>query len=135
MRNESAGGGADYLDFLSQSLGLSEWIALSRVFLPRFVEVEGCVLWDRSYDPGNFRLWRDELNGDVASIEATLNQFRLWMCIDVDDDGESRSNALALAQEIATAWRLSLGQSFPQRNFDVQVAVTEDGPVVSFTQS
>ncbi|SEC17576.1 hypothetical protein SAMN05216483_1208 [Streptomyces sp. 2131.1] len=47
------GGEPDYLDLLSRSAGPAEWIALSRVFLPRFVEVRGCVLWDRSYEPGN----------------------------------------------------------------------------------
>ncbi|MFG2629371.1 hypothetical protein [Streptomyces sp. NPDC048473] len=130
---EASGGDADYLDFLSQSAGPAEWIALSRVFLPRFVEVEGCVLWDRSYDPGNFRLWHNELNGDVASIEATLNQFRLWLYVDIDDDAESQANALALAQEIADAWRLSLERAFPQSVFDVQATDTVDGPVVSFT--
>ncbi|MCX4794183.1 hypothetical protein OG497_08635 [Streptomyces sp. NBC_01242] len=129
----ASGGDADYLDFLSRSAGQAEWIALSRVFLPQFVEVEGCVLWDRSYDPINFRLWRSKLNGDIASIEANLNQFRLWLYIDIDDDAESQANALALAQDIAGAWRLSLKQAFPQKIFDVQATGTVDGPVVSFT--
>ncbi|MYU47635.1 hypothetical protein GTV15_05875, partial [Streptomyces sp. SID7803] len=116
----------DYLDFLSRSAGPAEWIALSRVFLPpRFVEVRGgCVLWDRSYEPGNFRLWYDELKGgDTASIEAKLNEFRLWLYVDFDDDPTSRSNALDLAREIARAWRLSLGgDAFPGRAFDVRAA-------------
>ncbi|MGW1182638.1 hypothetical protein ACWD7Y_20890 [Streptomyces drozdowiczii] len=131
--SKSAGGEPDYLDFLSQSAGPAEWIALSRVFLPRFVEVRGCVLWDRSYEPGNFRLWYEELKGDTASIEATLNQFRLWLYVDFDDDPASRSNALELAREIARAWRLSLGDAFPGRAFDVRAAETVDGPVVGFT--
>ncbi|MGW0668438.1 hypothetical protein [Streptomyces sp. NPDC002746] len=131
---DASGGRADYLDFLSQSAGPAEWIALSRVFLPQFVEVEGCVLWDRSYDPANFRQWHGQLNGDVASIEATLNQFRLWMYIDIDDDAESQSNALALAQDIAEAWRRSLKESFPRGVFDVRATDTVDGPVVSFTR-
>lgn len=127
------GGEADYLDFLSQSAGPAEWIALSRVFLPRFVEVRGCVLWDRSYEPGNFQLWYDELKGDTTSIEAKLNEFRLWMYVDFDDDPASRANALDLAREIARAWRLSLGDAFPGRAFDVRATETVDGPVVSFT--
>ncbi|MET7615858.1 hypothetical protein [Streptomyces sp. NPDC005408] len=130
---EASGVDVDYLDFLSQRVGLSEWIAMSRMFLPQFVEVEGCVLWDRAYDPDNFRTWRQALKGDVASIEATLNQFRLWLHIDIDEDPESEANAFSLAQEIATAWRAALGRQFPQRRFDVQATDTVDGPVVSFT--
>ncbi|WP_206308461.1 hypothetical protein [Streptomyces sp. A1277] len=70
---------------------------------------------------------------DVASVEATLNEFRLWMYVDFDDDPASRSNALDLAREIARAWRLSLGDAFPHRAFDVRASETADGPVVGFT--
>lgn len=70
---------------------------------------------------------------DVASVEATLNEFRLWMYVDFDDDPAFRSNALDLAREIARAWRLSLGDAFPHRAFDVRASETADGPVVGFT--
>lgn len=73
------------------------------------------------------------IEGDVASVEATLNQFRLWMYVDFDDDPASRTDALDLAREIARAWRLSLADAFPHRAFDVRATETVDGPVVSFT--
>ncbi|MEU9011372.1 hypothetical protein AB0D12_16635 [Streptomyces sp. NPDC048479] len=129
---ESIDAAPDYLDYLSQNMGLAEWVAVSHVFFPQFVEVEGCVLWDRVYDPDNFRIWREELKGDVSSIEATLNQFRLWQYIEIDDD-ESQRRAFELAREIATSWRNCLERSFPRRSFDVQATDTVDGPVVSFT--
>jgi hypothetical protein len=127
------GSDPDYLDFLSQQVGIAEWIALSRVFLPQFVEVAECVVWDRAYDPENFRRWQEHFRGDAVSIEATLNQLRLWQYIDIEESPESEANALALAQEIATAWHLALSRTFPERRFDVQATETEDGPVVSFT--
>ncbi|TQK45050.1 hypothetical protein FBY35_6591 [Streptomyces sp. SLBN-118] len=129
---ESIDGAADYLEYLSQNVGLAEWAAVSRVFFPQFVEVDGCVLWDRVYDPDNLRIWREELKGDVSSIEATLNQFRLWQYIEIDDD-ESQRRAFELAREIAASWRGCLERSFPGRSFDVQATDTVDGPVVSFT--
>ncbi|CAG7649666.1 hypothetical protein [Actinacidiphila bryophytorum] len=129
---EATGHRADYIDFLSQSTGIAEWIALSRVFLPAFVEVEGCVLWDRSYDPENFETWRSALNGDVTAIEATLNQLKLYLYVDVDDDATSRANGLSLAEDIATTWRFRLAADFPGRSFSVQAMDTEDGPIVSF---
>jgi hypothetical protein len=130
---EASEGDADYLDFLSQSVGISAWIAMSRVFLPRFVEVDGCVLWDRAYDPDNFRRWYNELKGDVAAIESTLNQFRLEFYIDFASNPEARTNAVDLAHAIAAAWRFSLDREFPQKDFDVRATDTEDGPIVSFT--
>ncbi|MEU9013861.1 hypothetical protein AB0D12_29670 [Streptomyces sp. NPDC048479] len=52
-------------------------------------------------------MWHNALKGNVVSIEATLNQFKLWQHIDIDEDAESEANAFALSQEIATSWRLS----------------------------
>ncbi|GHD54177.1 hypothetical protein GCM10010317_037890 [Streptomyces mirabilis] len=129
---EAVGDGTDYLDYLSQHAGLGEWAALARVFMPRFVEIEGCVLWDRVYDPANFRTWQDQLQGDATSIEATLNEFRLWEYIDIPEDSESEAGGLALAEEIAASWRRCLSERFPDRAFAVAASATEDGPVVGF---
>lgn len=130
---QAVGVDADYLDYLSQQAGLGEWAAFSRAFMPRFVEVEGCVLWDRVYEPGNFRSWYEQLRGDATSIEATLNQFRLALYIDIPEDSDSEAAAQALAEEIASSWHRCLHDTFPDRSFQVVASETEDGPVVSFT--
>ena len=131
---ETVGGGTDYLDYLSQSghMGLGAWAAFARVFMPRFVAVEGCVLWDRVYEPGNFRAWHKQLRGDATAIEATLNQFRLWDYVHIPDDPASEAGALALAQQIADSWHRCLSLTFPARAFDVKAWESEDGPTVSF---
>ncbi|MEU9101805.1 hypothetical protein [Streptomyces sp. NPDC048361] len=130
---QAFGGGLDYLDYLAQHAGLGEWAAFARVLMPRFVEVEGCVLWDRAYDPANFRGWKEQLQGDVSRIEATLNQFRLWQFIDLAEDPASEAGARELADRIALSWRRSLAAAFPQRAFEVVVSHSEDGPVVGFS--
>ncbi|MGW4596931.1 hypothetical protein ACWEOA_16725 [Streptomyces sp. NPDC004457] len=130
---QAVGSDADYLDYLSQQVGLGEWAAFTRVFMPRFVEVEGCVLWDRVYEPGNFRIWHERLRGDATSIEATLNQFPLALYIDVAEDPDSEAAAQVLAEEIACSWDRCLRDAFPERSFRVVASDTEDGPVVSFT--
>ncbi|GAA1037052.1 MULTISPECIES: hypothetical protein [Streptomyces] len=129
---EAVGDDADYLDYLSQQVGLGEWAAFTRAFMPRFVEVEGCILWDRAYEPDNFRTWYDQLRGDTTSIEATLNQFRLALYINIPEDRDSEAAASALAGEIAVSWRRCLRDAFPDRSFEVAASETEDGPVVSF---
>jgi hypothetical protein len=90
------------------------------------------VLWDRVYEPANFRTWQGQLRGDATAVEATLNQFRLWQYIDIPEDRESEAGALALAEEIAGSWRWCLRERFPDRAFDVAASESEDGPVVSF---
>ncbi|MET8724680.1 hypothetical protein [Streptomyces misionensis] len=130
---QAVGDDADYLDYLSQQAGLDEWAAFSRVFMPRFVEVEGCVLWDRVYEPDNFRTWHERLRGDATSIEAMLNRFRLALYIDIPEDPDSEAAAHALAEEIARSWHSCLHDAFPDRSFHVTATEAEDGPVVSFT--
>ncbi|MFK0140211.1 hypothetical protein [Streptomyces murinus] len=129
---QAVGDDADYLDYLSQHVGLGEWAAFTSAFMPRFMEVEGCVLWDRVYEPGNFRTWYEQLRGAATSIEATLNQFRLALYIDIPEDPDSQAAAAALAEEIAVSWRRCLRDAFPDRSFEVAARETEDGPVVSF---
>lgn len=129
---QAVGDDTDYLDYLSQQVGLGEWAAFSRIFMPRFVEVEGCVLWDRVYEPHNFCIWYDQLQGDANSIEAALNQFRLALHINIPEDPESEAAAYALAEEIALSWRRGLRVAFPERSFEVTARETQDGPVVSF---
>jgi hypothetical protein len=75
---------------------------------------------------------QDQLQGDATSIEATLNEFRLWEYIDIPEDGESEAGGLALAEEIAASWRRCLSETFPDRAFAVAASATEDGPVVGF---
>ncbi|WP_234436142.1 hypothetical protein [Streptomyces sp. NRRL S-813] len=129
---QETGGDTDYLDYLSQRAGLGDWAAFARVFMPEFVEVAGCVLWDRVYTQDSFRTWHEHLRGDATAIEATLNQLRLCLYIDIPEDEESEQGALALAEDIAASWRRSLHEAFPDRAFEVIATETEDGPVVSF---
>ncbi|GHJ40489.1 hypothetical protein [Streptomyces sp. TS71-3] len=129
---QAASDTTDYLDYLAQNVSLGAWAAFARVFMPRFVEVEGCVLWDRVYDPGNFRDWHERLQGDSRAIEATLNQFRLWLYVDIPEDAASEAGAAALAEQICVSWRHCLREAFPDRTFEVTASNSEDGPVVRF---
>ncbi|MGW7519196.1 hypothetical protein ACWGJ2_26775 [Streptomyces sp. NPDC054796] len=131
--SQDSGGGVDYLDYAAQHLRLPDWLALARCFRPHFVEVSGCVIWDRAYEPDNFREWFEELNGDATSVEATLNEFRLWQVLDWDDGdpGEER-RVQKFAQDLAFCWRSCLEADFPDKQFDGGVVDTDDGPVVRF---
>jgi hypothetical protein len=132
---QSVQGDVDYLDYLSQHAGLADWVALARVFSPQFVEVRGCIIWDRSYDPENFSQWFQQLGSNTEAVEATLNQFRLWQYVDIADDEPSQNAAHELSQIIANSWRNSLERAFPHIRFTVSAYETEDGPTVGFTQS
>ncbi|RAJ69127.1 hypothetical protein K378_02017 [Streptomyces sp. Amel2xB2] len=124
-------GKLDYLDFASSRLSLPDWLAVARLFRPSFVEVSGCVLWDRVYEPKNFQAWYTELDGAATAIESVLNRARLWQFIDID--GEEDEKAInALAGDIAFFWRKSLEADFPEKEFEVSIIDIGDGPEVGF---
>ncbi|GAA0613524.1 hypothetical protein HPO96_26735 [Kribbella sandramycini] len=125
-------GPLDYVDYLKDQVGLAALVAFAAVLSPRFLQVEGCVLWERSYDGENFAAWRAELNGDVRRIESTLNQLRVW---EIVGSNETRADMDALrfvAEVIARCWRAALREEFPERGFEVGVVASVDGPKVTF---
>ncbi len=127
------GGGVDYLNYVKAHGDLGMLVAFSRIFWPRFVEAEGCVLWDRAYEESNFQAWRKSLSGDVRKIEATLNQLRVWQIVDSDDVEEDRRAQAYFAECVAKTWGAALSAAFPRRSFDVRVIGSEDGPIVTFS--
>ncbi|MET9698578.1 hypothetical protein ABZY31_16845 [Streptomyces sp. NPDC006529] len=127
------GGGLDYVDYVKGNGDLALLAAFSRIFWPRFVEVQGCVLWDRVYEESNFALWRENLSGDVRRLEATLNRVRVWQLVESRDVDEDVRALNYVAESIARAWRAALCVEFPGRAFDVGVVHSEDGPIVTFS--
>lgn len=131
--SEDWGGEVDYLDFVNQHCDLPMLVALAGVFRPRFVEVEDCVLWDRAYKESNFRSWRAEYPADSRKIETTLNQLRVWDIVESEENAENQEALEFVAECVANTWTAALRASFPDRNFDVRVLPTDDGPVVTFS--
>ncbi|MFB6903352.1 hypothetical protein ACFVG1_14300 [Streptomyces bacillaris] len=130
---EEWGGRVDYLDYVKDHGNLGMMVAFSRIFWPRFVEVDGCVLWDRAYEESNFKAWSESLSGDVRKIEATLNQLRVWQMVDSDDVEEDWQAQDFFAACVAKTWGAALAAEFPRRIFDVRVIGSEDGPIVTFS--
>jgi len=127
------GEGVDSVDFLTRHGRLSHWLVVAHVLWPEFVEVDGCVLWSRVYEPANLREWQARLPGRPAAVERTLNQLMLWQVIDCRDTPEDNAALAALAAVIARSWRAALAERFPDKRFDVEAVATEDGPVVTFS--
>ncbi|MGW9082993.1 hypothetical protein [Streptomyces yangpuensis] len=126
------GGDLDYVDYVKGNGDLAILVAFSRILWPKFIEVQGCVLWDRVYEESNFAHWHENLAGDIWRIEATLNRLRVWDLVASDDVDEDRQALKFTAENIARAWRAALGAQFPGRAFDVGVIDSEDGPIVAF---
>lgn len=127
------GGAVDYVDYVKCNGDLATLVAFSRIFWPRFVEVGNCVLWDRAYEESNFEVWRESLSGDTRKIEATLNQLRVWQVVESGDADEDWRALEFIAACIVKAWRAALSVEFPDRNFDVWLIESEDGPIVTFS--
>ncbi|MGI5186854.1 hypothetical protein ACQEVI_01765 [Promicromonospora sp. CA-289599] len=131
--SEDWGGVVDYVDYVNYNGDLAILLALSRIFWPRFIEVDGCVLWDRVFEESNFRQWKVSLSGNNQKIEATLNQLRVWAIVESEDTEEERRVLDAVAERISSTWVAALRAQFPDRVFDVKVISSDDGPIVTFS--
>ncbi len=129
---EGFGGSLDSFDFISGRFSLADWISLSEIFRPSFIEIEGCILWNRSFERQNFDTWMTELSGDRTGVETVLNRLRLWQLIDYGESAEDAAAASTVADSIAQCWKLRLAEQFPGVRFHVAALETEDGPVVEF---
>ncbi|MEV4744341.1 hypothetical protein [Streptomyces sp. NPDC049555] len=125
-------GDLDHVDFLTQHATPAVWLAMSRVFWPRFVEAGECVLWERAYSRESFEEWHRVLGGDARRIEATLNRLVLLDVIPEEDTAECDTALLEVAGILARTWRAALDAAFPGRPFTVRVDDSDDGPVVCF---
>ena len=125
-------GDVDFVDFLTFHSTPTVWLAVSHVFWPRFVQVDGCTLWSRVYEPGNFAAWSRELDGDPSRIEGTLNRLKVWQIIDWEETPDNDKALAEVARIISLTWEAALIRAFPENSYDVQVINTEDGPVVTF---
>ncbi|MEV6674989.1 hypothetical protein [Streptomyces sp. NPDC051162] len=129
---EGFSGEVDYVDFLTKSSTLGEWLAMSHVLWPRFVVHRGCVLWERAYDPDGFDAWYRHFDGDARSIEPMINRLVLGDVIDCGGSPEDHAALKDIADTVGNAWCAALSTAYPDRTFDVIVDDTDDGPVVSF---
>ncbi|GLF92886.1 hypothetical protein [Streptomyces yaizuensis] len=131
-RESFTGDGLDHVDFLTDRTGVAEWLALSRVFRPQFVQRRGCVLWQRAAGDDLVDTWFEQFGGDIRAVEAFLNRLVLADVIRCDIDEETDAALTAIGNAIRAMWSCALAEAFPEESFDVWVKETDDGPVVSF---
>lgn len=129
---EGFGGTLDSFDFISGRFSLADWISISEIFRPSFIEVDGCILWDRSFERQNFDTWMTELSGDRTRVETVLNRLRIWQLIEYSESAEDTAAASTVAESVAQCWKLRLSEQFPDVSFNVATLESEDGPVVEF---
>ncbi|MEV0278229.1 hypothetical protein AB0I22_17845 [Streptomyces sp. NPDC050610] len=128
-------GELDSVDFLMGNCTVGMWLAFAHLMNPEFVEVRGCVLWERVYEPRNFEEWYARLDGDVRRVEDLLNRFVVGYAVDCGESGEDEEALKDIAQVLAFSWESALARHFPSRSFQVQVLATDDGPTVVFSQA
>jgi hypothetical protein len=120
------GDGADAItSFIAHEVGASATVALTTLFWPRFVEVDGAVLMEGAFTRKGLREWQATLGSDVRAIEGVVNHLHLWDAFERRDDPVPDDALLYLADVLAQTWRAALRAQFPDRAFEVTV---ESGP-------
>lgn len=121
---------ADVMAYLEKHLNVTSACIFMSIIIPKFIEVQGCVILQRNYDPETFKQWWESENKNTLTIEAAINRMHLWDIFDQDDPEEQQLESLA--ETIAYTWELHAQRQFPERKFEAKV--TDDyGPTVVLT--
>lgn len=127
-------GAPDYVDFLTHNCSVGMWLAFAHLVHPEFIEVDGCILWERKYNQERFEEWSHQLEGDVYALENILNRFVVADAVPCEETPENDSALADIAAALAGSWEHALTRTFPDRTFEVDVLSTDDGPTIVFHQ-
>ncbi len=128
------------LSYIGMGEGISYVIAAQWLYVPTFVEYRGGLF--RAVHPGGVIEdnlgtvddWFDAYDGDVSSVERTVNTLGLWDLFTGTDIGPYEDDLLPMALTIVRAWDALLRVEYPDREFEVKVLDSEAyGPQVTFS--
>jgi len=118
----------DYLSATGKGskLPIDAWVAFSEVFLPEFIEVNGCVLVEECFNEKSQDYQRYVKEGlSKREIETWINN----ICLDglfYDLPGETDQISSFLGEKIKLGWELKLKRDFPERKFQVVLQKDDD---------
>ncbi len=93
--------------------------AFTKLFWPDFVEVDGCVLLARSYDPENFAHWMQHLQGNRRDVESQLNHTHIGDLFLNHRPGDGFSSELwdYLGKMLCIMWKHAVQEAYPDKQF------------------
>ena len=129
----SAGRELDPRPYLGVAVSPSMFASLMAFLSPPFVEYRGGVFLGFAFNQVVIDDWFARLD-DVGDVERIVNHVHVWDLL--PSNGFVETEALALAEPLASFWRSALECEFPDRAFVVQVdADGSYGPELTFSQA
>lgn len=117
----------DVAAFAHQTAKAEEILKYGTLLYPKFLRVDGVVVLETHYEPGNWALWRERL----APVEAAamVNHTHVTDLLHRD---YARAEQLedAVGEVLAFFWKMAVDQQFPGEN----VVVEYDGDVIQVHQ-
>src|SRR5690242_1190213 len=109
----------DYWDYLNLRGDADLAAAFSKLFWPDFVEVEGCVLLARHYNPENFEHWMQNLEGNRRAVESQVNHTHIADLFLNNHPASDFPRELwdYLGTILLIMWKHALQDAFPDKRF------------------
>ena len=116
----------DISKYLNQFYDINAALALSKLYFPDFIEVNGCVVLLQRYDEQIFNQWHREFNGVISLIEEKCNLYEVADLFHINEveypTSEIYNEVIAgLANALKISWELNLKHLFLDRQFKVHV--------------
>ena len=137
MAEWNGGAGINVDGWLSVRGGFPLAIGFSTLFWPRFVEFDGCVLFE-GFSVETFQGFMLETKGNRAAVEEVKNHRHLMDIFCLSTPVPTVEQLEYLGEVLRDAWEVKLARVFPQRRVRVSFerGMLEDllGYVVTFWQ-
>jgi hypothetical protein len=105
--------------------------AFGELFVPEFVEVDGCVIRADQYEAENFAEWRR--THERREVEAVLNHLHIWDLFRSDHRADDVALMQHVGQTILRCWEWALAARFPEKRFEMSFGAEDDGTDVEIS--
>jgi hypothetical protein len=124
-------------DYLRQHCDAELGALFSTLFWPSLVEIDGCVLLARQFDPETFGRWREHFAGDLSAVEAMVNHVHVYDLFETSGADLDLAVYEQVGQTLLRCWTARVQTAFPARTFAFRYATEPDeyGPTITFFQS
>lgn len=112
-------------DYLFGVSNLETAIVFTKLFWADFLNHEGGIFLADGFTVENYEKWKEELDGDIKSIEKIIN-LRYVADLLPDADDISRNNLIYFGQTLADIWESKLTKTFPEKLFLVECDFDKD---------
>jgi hypothetical protein len=91
-------------------------IAVTKLFMPDFMEYEGGIFFADDFREGTFHTWKKQLNGNMTEMEKVMNHRHIDDLLPGLEKPLSDRNLFYFGSVLYQMWKAALNLTFPEKH-------------------